>query len=489
MNSSNNYLNNNNPTANPSAPIGDRFIPNCAAMDLEVANYSLKSSPQSPSHSSYKSTLAQSLFDDNAASTPALSSSRSVASVTPGSKILTYSVKPPAPSDAHINQQRVLYSQPRRTVAAAGPTRLAPLANARRVATDPTLTYEVPGLDDNYYLNILDWSKTNQLAVALQDSLFVMDCNTSQPRKLIDEVNLNAEKITSVHWMDGVRLAIGTNDGKMQIWDVASEKRLRTIAGHKSRVQCISSFTHLLSSGCSGDSSIITHDVRIKESHLSTLTAHSEQVCGLQWSPNGRQLASGSNDNTVMIWDASACISDGGRPRYRLTEHIAAVKALAWCPWQNDVLATGGGLADRTLRVWNTLTGQCTRSVDTGSQICSLAWSKTHRELVTGHGFGLNVQTDMRNNGGSIILWDYQHLQPVAELVKHEQRVLHLAVSPSGDTLCSASADQTLRLWNMWPSRPNEGVPETAAVTKSATTPSVPFTSLASASRVRRSIR
>jgi WD40 repeat protein len=56
-------------------------------------------------------------------------------------------------------------------------------------------------------------------------------------------------------------------------------------------------------------------------------------------------------------------------PRVVIRDHTAAVKALAWCPWQRHTLASGGGTADRTLRVWNTADGSNVKCVDTGSQV------------------------------------------------------------------------------------------------------------------------
>lgn len=83
------------------------------------------------------------------------------------------------------------------------------------------------------------------------------------------------------------------------------------------------------------------------------------QVCGLKWSPDGSTLASGGNENYLCLWDS--CMSStggaGGRmgrdhkPRKTLVEHQAAVKALAWCPFQRHLLASGGGTADRTIKV------------------------------------------------------------------------------------------------------------------------------------------
>ena len=52
--------------------------------------------------------------------------------------------------------------------------------------------------------------------------------------------------------------------------------------------------------------------------------------------------------------------------------HQAAVKAVAWCPWQSGVLASGGGTADRCIRTWNCNTGNLLNTVDTKSQVSSL---------------------------------------------------------------------------------------------------------------------
>lgn len=50
----------------------------------------------------------------------------------------------------------------------------------------------------------------------------------------------------------------------------------------------------------------------------------------------------------AMIWDLA-----GSKMRFQLQGHKAAVKALAWCPWQRNLLATGGGSSDKTMRFWN----------------------------------------------------------------------------------------------------------------------------------------
>ena len=108
------------------------------------------------------------------------------------------------------------------------------------------------------------------------------------------------------------------------------------------------------------------------------LTGHKQEVCGLKWSPDHQHLASGGNDNKLFVWNMTSTI-----PVQTCNEHLAAVKAIAWSPHQHGLLASGGGTADRCIRFWNTLTCQPLQCVDTGSQVCNLAWSKHSNEIVS----------------------------------------------------------------------------------------------------------
>ena len=66
-----------------------------------------------------------------------------------------------------------------------------------------------------------------------------------------------------------------------------------------------------------------------------------------------------------MVWDGRSPDS----PVHTLSAHQAAVKAISWCPWQPKTLASGGGTNDREIRFWNTATGACINSVDTGNDL------------------------------------------------------------------------------------------------------------------------
>ena len=70
-------------------------------------------------------------------------------------------------------------------------------------------------------------------------------------------------------------------------------------------------------------------DVRRPDPVISVFHAHTQEVCGLSWSPTGRFLASGGNDNHVMIWDVShvqAGSSSPIMPLQSFEQHLAAVK-------------------------------------------------------------------------------------------------------------------------------------------------------------------
>lgn len=69
------------------------------------------------------------------------------------------------------------------------------------------------------------------------------------------------------------------------------------------------------------------HDVRVADHHIFTLSGHSQEVCGLEWSPDGRYLASGGNDNLVYVWPGvQEGSGQGSNAVHGFNEHQGAVK-------------------------------------------------------------------------------------------------------------------------------------------------------------------
>lgn len=82
---------------------------------------------------------------------------------------------------------------------------------------------------------------------------------------------------------------------------------------------------HPLSCSGSRSGAIHHHDVRVPDHHVGSLIEHTQEVCGLTWSPDGRHLASGGNDNVVNVWDTTLAL-EGVSPVQTFTHHLAAVK-------------------------------------------------------------------------------------------------------------------------------------------------------------------
>ena len=263
------------------------------------------------------------------------------------------------------------------------------------------------------------------------------------PSKVTKLCDLGPEdSVTSVSWTQrGTHLSVGTSLGEVQIWDAAKCTRTRTMTGHQARVGTLCWSGHTLSSG-SRDRHILQRDVRSPDQWTSKLSGHKQEVCGLKWSADGQQLASGGNDNKLYIWSAHSTA-----PLLRFSEHTAAVKAISWSPHQNGLLASGGGTADRCIRFWNTQTAAALNCVDTGSQVCNLCWSKNINELVSTHGYSQN----------QIVVWRYSSMSKIATLTGHTLRVLYLAMSPDGQTIVTGAGDETLRFWNVFPGPKSKG--------------------------------
>ncbi|KAM5148149.1 cell division cycle protein 20 homolog [Mantella aurantiaca] len=338
------------------------------------------------------------------------------------------SSKTPSKTPGYQNNLKVLYSQKATPGSSKKPGRYIP--------SMPDRVLDAPEIRNDYYLNLIDWSSQNLLAVALNDSVYLWNYMSGDIVLLLQMEN-SEEYVSSVSWIkEGNYLAVGTSNAEVQLWDVQQQKRLRNMVSHSSRVGALSWNNHILSSG-SRTGHIHHHDVRVAQHHVATLSGHSQEVCGLKWSPDGRYLASGANDNLVNIWPSVQGDSGDFTAVQTFTQHQGAVKAVSWCPWQSNVLATGGGTSDRHIRIWNVCSGTCLNSVDTHSQVCSILWSTTYKELISGHGFAQN----------QLVLWKYPAMTRVTELKGHSARVLNLSMSPDGCTVASAAADETLRLW------------------------------------------
>jgi cell division cycle 20-like protein 1 (cofactor of APC complex) len=129
-------------------------------------------------------------------------------------------------------------------------------------------------LQDDYYLNLIDWSSQNFLAVGLSSSVYLWNANNSKVNKLCD-LGIS-DSATSVSWsLKGPLFSLGTNSGDVQIWDVNKMKKVRTLGGHINRVGAIAWNSTLLSTG-SRDKTILHRDLRANSPFILKLVGHKQ---------------------------------------------------------------------------------------------------------------------------------------------------------------------------------------------------------------------
>lgn len=165
------------------------------------------------------------------------------------SRILAFKSKPPPPPEGFVNERKCLYSQN------TTPGQAKPRALFRHIPQTAERTLDAPDLLDDYYLNLLDWSANNVLAVALANTVYLWDATSSSIAEL-----LTAEEdgpVTSVQWApDGRYLAVGLNNADVQLWDSQELRQVCTSRVHRMRIFKLTSKFQLrnLTSTCASSS-------------------------------------------------------------------------------------------------------------------------------------------------------------------------------------------------------------------------------------------
>ncbi|KAG8014097.1 Fizzy-related protein-like protein, partial [Nibea albiflora] len=209
----------------------------------------------------------------------------------------------------------------------------SPRKPTRKISKIPFKVLDAPELQDDFYLNLVDWSSLNVLSVGLGTCVYLWSACTSQ----------------------GNLVAVGTHKGYVQIWDAAAGKKLSVLEGHTARVGALAWNADQLSSG-SRDRVILQRDIRAPPLQSERrLQGHRQEVCGLKWSTDHQLLASGGNDNKVsthgysqnqiLVWKYPSLTQVA-----KLTGHSYRVLYLAMSP-DGEAIVTGAG--DETLRFWN----------------------------------------------------------------------------------------------------------------------------------------
>ena len=219
------------------------------------------------------------------------------------------------------------------------------------------------------------------------------------------------------------RLASGSSDWSVIIWNLADGTQLATLDGHEGSVRGLAALADGRLASGSDDKSIIIWN--LADSTQLALEGHTKGVRCLAALDGGR-LASGSSDNSIIIWN----LADGAQLA-TLDEHTDWVNCLA--ALDSDRLASGSW--DNSIII---------RSLAEGKQLAKL-------EGHTGAVRGLAALADGRLASGSddksIIIWNLADGEQLAKLEGHAGSVMCLAAL-DGDRLASCSYDGII-IWNL----------------------------------------
>lgn len=221
----------------------------------------------------------------------------------------------------------------------------------------------------------------------------------------------HTQGVNAVAWSpDFARLATASEDGSARVWDAANGQELLQLAGHNGAVNQVTwSPDGILLATAGDDGALWLWDAFSGEGQTSiqpvpataSTTASDRIVYSLAWSPDGGQIANGSGDGYIRLWEVSSAENI-----LTLKAHEQSVNFLAWSPLEERLLSAG---KDGQARVWNVAKDNMLLSLPYGN-ILKGDWSPDGKTFVVGTDPGPD-----RSFEGVVALWDINSGKPIFE--------------------------------------------------------------------------
>ena len=249
----------------------------------------------------------------------------------------------------------------------------------------------------------------------------------------------HTDAVNAVAWSpDGTYMASGSKDHTVHVWysDSGSDAysaygkhtdAVNTVAWSPSTNSAGGQNLLIIASG-SNDNTVQVWQVA-NESSPFVYSSHSAMVNSVAWSPDGTRIASGSADHTVQVWNAV-----DGSNTYTYPGHSDGVKAVVWSP---DGTHIASGSVDTSVQVWNAIDGSNAFIYKGHTDVVNaVAWSPDGSKVASG------------SNDKTVQVWNSTTDTQIISYQGHTDAVNAVAWSPAGSTIASASNDGTVHIWN-----------------------------------------